>query len=228
MPTEDDYMYDDEIGSTGSNEYDESLDPEMIDDIDDVISDDITDLAISTVNAKGNIFNKSAILPTRFDRFADKIRLQIKLDDAEKIFDEEEEEVEEQRDVQLPRILQGLAELTERYRQNSLDCLDSPMITKRKEMRALERKQKEFMNIKGKQMITSIVQHIEHLIVQGNYPREMFGDFRNYAENWKNTDTYDALQWGMKVVMCAEVIIPSQERLHPIKRISSALPTGVN
>jgi len=221
----DEIIFGDEISQSGEDEYDSNFDM----DSDDVMDEnDVFDLGISDINSKANIFNKSAILPSKYDKWHKKLRLIIIQDQHEDIFSDEEEEEIQQPDIQMPRVLQALADLVDRYRRNTNDIFDPPLITKKKEQRVLQKRNKEFMDSKARQLVIAIVEHLEHLIMYGGYNEEMFGNYRVYAEKAVNSEGFESLHAGLKLLMCAETIIPSAEMIQPVKRISSALPTGVN
>ncbi len=221
----DEIIFGDEISNVGSDEYDERLDLESDGDF---VESNSFELAISDVNSKSTIFNKSAILPDKIGKWYDKLKKMIVEESEEELFIDDEEEVPEQQDMQMPRVLQALADLVERYRRNTNDILDPPIITKKKEQRVLQKKNKDFMETKAKQLVIAIVEHLEHLIIYGNYPKEMFGNYDKYAMEAIRGNGYESLHAGLKLLMCAETIIPSAELIQPIKRISTALPTGVN
>jgi hypothetical protein len=220
----DEIIFGDEISQSGQDEYNSNFDMES----DDIIENTMFDLAISDINSKSNVFNKSAILPSKYDKWYKKIKLLMLEDRREDIFSDEEEEEIRQPDIQMPRVLQALADLVERYRRNTNDVFDPPMITKKKEQRVLQKRNKEFMETKGKQMVIAIVGHLEQLIIHGGFQEEMFGNYVGYAKDSISSNGYESLHSGLKLVMCAEIIIPSAEMIQPVKRISSALPTGVN
>ena len=221
----DEIIFGDEISNSGSEEYDSRLD---IESESEFIESNSFGLAISDINAKYTILNKSAILPDKYSKWYEKIKRLIKTEDDEELFIDDEEELHPQQDIQMPRVLQALADLVERYRRNTNDILDPPIITKKKEQRVLQKKSKDFMEIKSKQLVIAIVEHLEHLIIYGNYPKEMFGNYDKYAVESIRSNGYESLHAGLKLLMCAETIIPSAELIQPIKRISTALPTGVN
>ncbi len=220
----DELIFGEEISKEGENVYDKSLDFES----DGDSTENVYSLAISNVNAKSIIFNKTAIIPNKYDRWYKKLKEIIVDDNSQDFFEDDEEEEQPQQDIQMPRVLQALADLVERYRRNTNDILDPPIISKKKEQRILQRKNKDFMDVKGKQMVIAIVEHLEHLIIYGSYPKEMFGQYEKYAMDSIKSNGYESLHSGLKLLMCAEIIIPSAELIQPIKRISSALPTGVN
>ena len=221
----DEIIFGDEISNTGSEEYDGRLDLESESEF---IESNSFSLAISNVNAKHTIQNKSAILPDKYSKWYEKLKKIIKTESEEELFIDDEEEMPQQQDMQMPRVLQALADLVERYRRNTNDILDPPIITKKKEQRVLQKKNKDFMETKAKQLVIAIVEHLEHLIIYGNYPKEMFGNYDKYAMEAIRGSGYESLHAGLKLLMCAETIIPSAELIQPIKRISTALPTGVN
>ncbi len=221
----DEIIFGDEISNEGSNEYDGRLDLESDGEF---VESNSFELAISDVNSRSTIVNKSAILPDKFMKWYEKLKKIITSETEEELFIDDEEEVPEQQDIQMPRVLQALADLVERYRRNTNDILDPPIITKKKEQRVLQKKNKDFMETKAKQLVIAIVEHLEHLIIYGNYPKEMFGNYDKYAMEAIRGNGYESLHAGLKLLMCAETIIPSAELIQPIKRISTALPTGVN
>lgn len=221
----DEIIFGDEISNTGSDEYDGRLDLEAEGEFDESNS---FELAISDTNAKSMIYNKSAILPDKYTKWYEKLKRVIAIESEEELFVDDEEDVPQQQEMQMPRVLQALADLVERYRRNTNDILDPPIITKKKEQRVLQKKNKDFMEEKSRQLVIAIVEHLEHLIIYGNYPKEMFGNYDKYAMEAIRGNGYESLHAGLKLLMCAETIIPSAELIQPIKRISTALPTGVN
>tara|TARA_R110002033_G_scaffold5712_7_gene24059 strand:+ start:8836 stop:9594 length:759 start_codon:yes stop_codon:yes gene_type:complete len=238
----DEIIFGDEISNEGSNEYNSSFDIDSdSNDENSVYYGDVNPFtfremdgkyfpppAISSINTRSTIENKSAILPNEWMKWHEKLKRIIASESEEKLFTDEEEELPPQQDIQMPRVLQALADLVERYRRNTNDILDPPLITKKKEQRMMQKKNKDFMDTKAKQLVIAIVEHLEHLIIYGNYPKEMFGNYDKYAMESIRGSSYESLHAGLKLLMCAETIIPSAELIQPIKRISTALPTGVS
>ena len=101
----DELIFGEEISKEGENVYDKNLDFES----DGDFTENVYTLAISNVNAKSIIFNKTAIIPNKYDRWYKKLKEIIVDDNSQDFFEDDEEEEQPQQDIQMPRVLQALA-----------------------------------------------------------------------------------------------------------------------
>lgn len=140
------------------------------------------------------------------------------------IGDVKSEKEEEEHDV--PRAVQGLARLVDDARENLNEMWNPTMFTKKKKMRLLREKKNQFIRAGADQVAIAIVQHIKSLVRDGHFPEYMFGDYLKYAAEVKNTDGDQKIVPLLDLILCAEVVMPSQEELIPKKRIDTALPSA--
>jgi hypothetical protein len=110
-----------------------------------------------------------------------------------------EEETEE---YEVPRAVMGLAKLVDDARENL------------------------FLNIGADQISNAIVQHINSLVKLGHYPQKMFGNYLKDSARVKQEFGANKIIPLLDLILCAEVVMPSQEELIPKKRIDTALPSA--
>lgn len=159
-------------------------------------------------------------------------------EDFQKIFDwiykhpddvlETEPEAEEDKtpEYEVPRAIQGLAKLVDDARENISEIVSPTMFTKKKKMRLLRDKKNLFLRAGADQIGTAIVQHIEALVHQGHFPIHMFGDYSKHCAAIKKAIGEQKIVPLLDLILCAEVVMPSQELLIPRKRISAGLPSA--
>ena len=126
----------------------------------------------------------------------------------------------------VPRAIQGLARLVEDARENLSEIWSPTMFTKKKKMRLLRDKRNSFLKSGSDQIAKAILQHINALIGQGHFPKHMFGDYTKHCAAVKNAQGEEKIVPLLDLILCAEVIMPSQEELNPIKRIDNVLPSA--
>jgi len=137
-----------------------------------------------------------------------------------------EREEEETPEYEVPRAVQGLARLVDDARENLNEIWSPTMFTKKKKMRLLRDKKNQFLKRGADQFAQAIVQHINSLIKLGHYPEKMFGLYLIHAAKVKKDFGEDKIVPLLDLILCAEVIMPSQEELVPRKRIDTALPSA--
>jgi len=140
-----------------------------------------------------------------------------------KVEEVEEEEVEE-KEYEVPRALQGLAKLVDDARENINEIMNPTYFTKKKKNRLMRDRKIQFLNRGADQMAVAIVQHIDSLVKVGKFPIHMFGDFKKFSAGVTNARSDKKIEPLLDLILCAEVVIPSQEELTPRKRIDTALP----
>lgn len=138
----------------------------------------------------------------------------------------EEDKSEETPEYEVPRAVQGLARLVDDARENLNEIWSPTMFTKKKKMRLLRDKKNQFLKTGADQMAIAIVQHVNSLIELGHYPKSMFGKYLIHAAKIKNEFGNAKIIPLLDLILCAEVIMPSQEELIPKKRIDTALPSA--
>lgn len=138
-----------------------------------------------------------------------------------------QEEVEdESEEYEIPRAVQGLAKLVEEARENMNEIWSPTMFTKKKKMRLLRDKKNQFLRSGADQIAVAIVQHINSLVNLGHFPKKMFGDYLKHSASVKEALSETKITPLLDLVLCAEVVMPSQEELIPKKRIDTALPSA--
>ena len=147
--------------------------------------------------------------------------------DISKLVDDTETDIDPE-EFNIPRALQGLADVCDRYRRNMNEYIDPSIFPKKRQMRMMQHKQESFLRDGFKKQVILIEQHIRALIFQGKFPEKMFGQYRKFIrESLLNTNTETALYAGMNLVLCAEIVMPAAEQITPIKRITEAIPSGI-
>ncbi len=136
------------------------------------------------------------------------------------------EEVEETEEYEVPRAVMGLAKLVDDARENLNEIWNPTMFTKKKKMRLLRDKKDKFLNIGADQISNAIVQHINSLVKLGHYPQKMFGNYLKDSARVKQELGANKIIPLLDLILCAEVVMPSQEELIPKKRIDTALPSA--
>jgi hypothetical protein len=136
---------------------------------------------------------------------------------------QDEETVQE---YEVPRAVMGLAKLVEDTRENLNEIWNPTMFTKKKKMRLLRDRTNKFLKTGADQVAIAIVQHINSLVRLGHYPQDMFGDYLKQSANVRNCIGEAKIIPLLDLVLCAEVVMPSQEELIPKKRIDTALPSA--
>ncbi len=134
-----------------------------------------------------------------------------------------EEETEE---YEVPRAVMGLAKLVDDARENLNEIWNPTMFTKKKKMRLLRDKKDKFLNVGADQISNAIVQHINSLVKLGHYPQKMFGNYLKDSARVKQEFGASKIIPLLDLILCAEVVMPSQEELIPKKRIDTALPSA--
>ncbi len=133
---------------------------------------------------------------------------------------------EEAQEFEIPRAVQGLAKLVEDARENLNEIWSPTMFTKKKKMRLLRDKKNQFLKSGADQIAVAIVQHINSLVIMGHYPNKMFGDYLKHSASVKEAFSESKITPLLDLVLCAEVVMPTQEELIPKKRIDTALPSA--
>jgi len=149
-----------------------------------------------------------------------------KYGDSQEQITEVKPKEEETEEYEVPRAVQGLARLVDEARENLNEIWSPTMFTKKKKMRLLRDKKNQFLNSGADQIAIAIVQHIESLVKLGHYPQLMFGDFLKHSAQVKEEIGVKKIVPLLDLVLCAEVVMPSQEELIPKKRIDTALPSA--
>ncbi len=139
---------------------------------------------------------------------------------------EEKVEEDESEEYEIPRAVQGLAKLVEDARENLNEIWSPTMFTKKKKMRLLRDKKNQFLRSGSDQIAVAIVQHINSLVNLGHFPKTMFGDYLKHLGSVKEALGEAKITPLLDLVLCAEVVMPSQEELIPKKRIDTALPSA--
>lgn len=139
---------------------------------------------------------------------------------------EVDEEEEKPPEYEIPRAVIGLAKLVDDARENLNEIWSPTMFTKKKKMRLLRDRKNQFLRAGADQMAIAIVQHINSLVNLGQYPKEMFGKYMIHSATVKNCLGEDKIIPLLDLILCAEVVMPSQEELIPKKRIDTALPSA--
>ena len=129
-------------------------------------------------------------------------------------------------EFEVPRAVQGLARLVDDARENLNEIWNPTMFTKKKKMRLLREKKNQFIRSGADQVAVAIVQHIKSLVRDGLYPEHMFGNYLKYSAQVKNEQGDLKIIPLLDLILCAEVVMPSQEQLIPKKRIDTALPSA--
>jgi len=124
------------------------------------------------------------------------------------------------------RILFGLQEITEKFRDNLYNIIDPEVLSSRKERRLLKKKSFMFQRNGFKDMVKLMEKHMTVLHMYGKYPEETFKNFKECAKKALESDNEsDALSFGMDVLLCAEAVMPMEETVVPRKRISEGIAT---
>jgi len=122
------------------------------------------------------------------------------------------------------RILYGLQQITEKYRQNIMEIIDPPILNSRKERRLQKKKEFRFINGGYREMITMMEKHMTALVEFGKYPQVIFKNFKECAEKAMTAiEDKEAMRFGMDVLLCAEAVLPLEETIIPEKRISEGI-----
>jgi len=136
------------------------------------------------------------------------------------------EEEDETPEYEIPRAVQGLARLVDDARENLNEIWSPTMFTKKKKMRLLRDKKNQFIRVGADQIAVAMCQHIDSLVKLGHYPKRMFGDYLKHSGSVKEAIGESKITPLLDLILCAEVIMPSQEELIPKKRIDTALPSA--
>lgn len=123
-------------------------------------------------------------------------------------------------DERISRIILGLQEITQRFRDNIYDMIDPPLLKSRRERRLQIKKMIKFKQSGYKELIKLMNKHVDALIHYGHFPESLFKNYRKISDiAIKSTTQEEAMDNGMELLLIAESILPIEEQIQPVKRV---------